>query len=61
MESKMKNKLITVAVIAILIAIGSAYACYQTKQCCKRDYKGLQCITKCDYQYCPYDYPIEVK
>ncbi len=57
----MKNKLITVAVIAILIAIGSAYACYQTKQCCKRDYKGLQCITKCDYQYCPYDYPIEVK
>jgi hypothetical protein len=49
--------------VALVVAFsGAAYSCIKTKQCCKRDYKGnLSCITKCDYQYCPYNYPIEIK
>lgn len=41
---------------------GTAYACWKTKQCCKRDYMGnLQCIEKCDYEFCPFSHPIEIK
>lgn len=41
---------------------GVAYSCYKTKQCCKRDYTGnLSCITKCDYEVCPYTHNLEIK
>lgn len=55
------NKKIIVLMCLILTIAGTAYACYKKKQCCKRDYKGLTCITVCDYQFCPYDYPIEME
>lgn len=57
----MKKK-IAFAFLAVSLVSGIAYACYKTKQCCKRDYAGnLQCITKCDYEFCPFDYPSEIK
>ena len=48
-------------ILTLTAAIGAsvAYACVTYKQCCKRTYKGLVCIDKCSYEYCPYDYPIE--
>lgn len=55
---KMKLTLVTMAIAFS----GVAYSCYKTKQCCKRDYTGnLSCITKCDYEMCPYNYPTEIK
>ena len=56
----MKKKM---ALVVLVFAFsGFAYSCYKTKQCCKRDYTGnLSCITKCDYEHCPYNYPTEIK
>lgn len=54
-------KILGVSVVLLAVS-GVAYSCYKTKQCCKRDYTGnLICQTKCDYQMCPYNYPIEIK
>lgn len=56
-----KVKLAT-ALILIMGFSTYGYTCYKTKQCCKRDYTGnLSCVTKCDYERCPYDYPTEIK
>lgn len=55
----------TKKIIWIAIAIGAcasiSYACYKKKQCCKKDYSGMSCVQKCDYEFCPYNYPIEIK
>lgn len=55
------KKLIIGTILATMFS-GVAYSCYKTKQCCKRDYQGnLQCVTKCDYNYCSYPYTIEIR
>jgi hypothetical protein len=55
----MKTKIIiTILTIAISTA---AYSCFKVKQCCRQDFNGITCIQRCDYDYCPYNYPIEIK
>lgn len=56
----MKKKILILALGLSLISTVT-YACYKTKQCCKQDYTGVSCITKCDYELCPYNYPMEIK
>lgn len=56
----LKKKMILA--LTLMAFSGAVYSCFKTKQCCKRDYNGnLSCVTKCDYQMCPYNYPIEIK
>lgn len=56
------NKKVIVLVFLVSAFSGFALACFKTKQCCKRDYSGsISCITKCDFEYCPYSHPIEIK
>jgi hypothetical protein len=55
------KKLIAVCVLVLTLGCNLALACYKHKQCCQRDYRGMQCITVCDYERCPYDFPIEIK
>lgn len=52
---------LTLILLAVLLTAGTAYACVKYKQCCMQDFRGLQCITMCDYELCPYNYPIEVR
>lgn len=45
-----------------IVFLEAAHSCFRMKQCCKRDYQGnLQCITKCDYETCPYNFPQEIR
>ncbi len=61
MKLTKKSKVLT-AVVLMLGFSSVGYTCFKTKQCCKRDYNdNLSCITKCDYQMCPYNYPTEIK
>lgn len=56
----MKKKLVMIA-IAVAVMTGSAYACLTYKQCCRRGLGGLECIQKCEFEFCPLSHPIEIK
>jgi len=45
----------------IFFTIFGTLACYKTKLCCKETLQGPVCVKICDYESCPYNYPIEVK
>ena len=52
-------KMVMVLIVGLSASVG--YTCYKKKQCCNRDFAGnLQCITKCNYEFCPYNYPLEI-
>lgn len=55
-------KKIIIGTFIAMTLTGTAMSCFRTKQCCKRDYQGnLQCVTKCDYMQCPYNFPQEIR
>lgn len=43
--------------IAMLASVNSI-GCAVYKQCCRRDFRGLECITMCVSQVCPVTHPI---
>jgi hypothetical protein len=45
--------------LTIVAVIWITFSCVRTKQCCKRDFRGLECVSRCDYEVCPVGYPIE--
>lgn len=56
-------KKIAIITITLIMLVGTAYACFRTKQCCKRNFAtgNLECVTVCDYQFCPLGYDIVIQ
>lgn len=47
-------------IIGVLLISGVTWACVNKKQCCRKRGSGIECVQKCGYERCPYNYPIEM-